>query len=181
MFTRVENNGIITYVLVYVDDLLVVDYSEKVIKKVGKELDYLFQMKDLGDVSNYLGMQVDRETDGSFVLHQKLKIAILLENFSLQEPKLAKTPMKVGFLASESEESSRLPDNQRYQESIGYLLYLATVSRPDIAVVVCILCRKVAAPTEQEWKAVKRVMIYLATTLDWGLKFPAGYNLQLLC
>ena len=181
LFIRVEKNGNITYVLVYVDDLLVDGYSEKVTMKVDKKLDHLFQMKDLGEVSNYIGMQIDRETDGSFVHHQKLKIAILLENFGLQEPKPAKMHMEVGLLASESVECPRLPDKQRYQQAIGSLLYLATVSRSDIAVAVGILCCKVAAPREQDWKAVKHVMHYLATTIEWGLKFPEGDNLQLLC
>ena len=45
LYTRVESNGEITYVLLYVDDLMVAGYSEEITKQVGRELNAHFQTK----------------------------------------------------------------------------------------------------------------------------------------
>jgi len=60
-------------------------------------------------------------------------------------------------------------------------LYIATVSRPDIATAVGILCRKVEKPTEQDWKAIKRIMRYLSSTKEKGLELPSTSEEELKC
>ena len=42
-------------------------------------------------------------------------------------------------------------------------------------------CRHVEAPTERDWKSVKRVIRYLATTIDRKLRLPAESNGRLTC
>ncbi|KFD64371.1 hypothetical protein M514_23395 [Trichuris suis] len=79
LFSRLERDRSRTYVLLYVDDLLVVGTTPEITKKVGAQLNKFFQTKDLGDVKNYLGIQIEREGDGSFLLHQRNKIDKLLE------------------------------------------------------------------------------------------------------
>ena len=53
---------------------------------------------------------------------------------------------------------------------MGFVLYIATVSRPDISLAVSLLCRRVENPTNYDWKAVKSVMRYLAMTIDHKLR-----------
>ncbi|KFD49193.1 hypothetical protein M514_09915 [Trichuris suis] len=48
-----------------------------VTSKVGKQVNAFFCTKDLGEVAHYLGIEVNREEDGSFLLSQKGKIAEL--------------------------------------------------------------------------------------------------------
>lgn len=74
----------------------------------------------------------------------------MLEEHGLLESKPMTTPMETGFLSSKREESAILPNNSQYRQAIGSLLYIATVSRPDIAVAVGILSRRVENPTEQD-------------------------------
>ncbi|KFD60150.1 hypothetical protein M514_27678 [Trichuris suis] len=133
LFTRKEKDGESTYVLLYVDDLLVAGSSEKLTRKVGEQVNAHFQTKDLGGVVHYLGIEVKREEDGSFLLCQKGKIAEMLKEHGMLEPKPATTPMETGYLNSLLDKSKTLPNNKRYRQAIGSLLYLATVSRPDIA------------------------------------------------
>ena len=61
------------YVLMYVDDLIVVHESDDTIVKFAKLMNKHFTMNDLGDVSHYLGIQIEREADGSFLLQSKYK------------------------------------------------------------------------------------------------------------
>lgn len=55
------------------------------------------------------------------------------------------------------------------------------VSRPDVAAAVEILSRSVQRPTERDWKAVKRVMRYLASTIDMKLRLSPNGRIGLEC
>ncbi|KFD58910.1 hypothetical protein M514_00073 [Trichuris suis] len=57
-FMRKEEGGEATYVLVYVDDLLVAGSSEKLIRKLGEQLSVHFQVKDFGGLVHYLSIEL---------------------------------------------------------------------------------------------------------------------------
>lgn len=61
-----------------------------------------------------------------------------------------------------------------YRSLVGALLYVAVNARPDIAVSVGLLGRKVSEPTEMDWMAAKRVIHYLKGTKDFALQFEPG-------
>lgn len=91
------------------------------------------------------------------------------------------TRMKTSFLSSKVEYSEKLPHNLQYRKAILPLLYNATVSRPNIAMAVGNLGHAVEAPTERDWKAVKRVMRYLISTMDKNLRLSSTGKLELEC
>ncbi|KAL7290555.1 hypothetical protein TKK_0015322 [Trichogramma kaykai] len=71
-------------------------------------------------------------------------------------------------------------ENQNFRAAIGSLMYLATVTRPDIAYAVNYLSRKQVAPSEEDWKDVKRIFRYLQGTRDVGLIYKAN-NENMYC
>ncbi|XP_054715533.1 uncharacterized protein LOC129225011 [Uloborus diversus] len=81
------------------------------------------------------------------------------------------------------EEDSCLPhvDNTQYRQAIGALLYIATVTRPDITFTVNILSRKDESPNEKDWKAVLRVIEYLDSTKDIYLQIDSSSPPTLTC
>ncbi|KFD64059.1 hypothetical protein M514_23769 [Trichuris suis] len=87
--------------------------------------------------------------------------------------------METNFLSSPTEESPALSENAQFRKAVGSLLYLATVSRPDIAFAVGQLCRRVESPTQSDWKAVKRVIRYLAGSVSQKLRFSSEGNIKL--
>ncbi|XP_065084810.1 uncharacterized protein LOC135707021 [Ochlerotatus camptorhynchus] len=87
--------------------------------------------------------------------------------------------MDVNYVKVE-DKSELLKDASRYRSVVGSLLYLSVVARPDIANSVCILGRKFAAPTEQDWVAVKRVMRYLKGTISCSLRLGGEDSQALL-
>ncbi|KYQ49640.1 Copia protein [Trachymyrmex zeteki] len=90
--------------------------------------------------------------------------------------------MEIDYLGSDTDISMPLPHNTQYREVIGSLLYLATVSRPDISTAVGILSCRVEKPTEQDRKAAKRVIRYLGvSTLDKKLYLPSTGKMKLEC
>lgn len=71
-------------------------------------------------------------------------------------------------------ESKLLPNVTLYRSLRGALLYIAVNARPDIAISVGLLGRKVSASTEMDWMAAKRVIRYLKGTMDYTLPFGPG-------
>ncbi|XP_059222004.1 uncharacterized protein LOC131996385 [Stomoxys calcitrans] len=58
-----------------------------------------------------------------------------------------------------------------YMQAIGYLLYAAHLSRPDISYEVNILSRFSTNSGRAHWEAVKHVMRYLKGTATVGLEY----------
>ena len=61
-----------------------------------------------------------------------------------------------------------------FKEAIGALLFLAMVSRPDIAYAVGVLSRRAEKPTQADWNAVRRIFKYLKGSTKRGLYFRGG-------
>jgi hypothetical protein len=64
-------------------------------------------------------------------------------------------------------------DATEYRSQIGSLRYLCN-SRPDLGYPVGYLSRFMEAPRQEHLAAVKRVLRYVAGTLDWGLHYRPG-------
>jgi len=178
LYSKFENNKWM-YVLIYVDDLLIAHQDDETIIQLGRVMNEHFTVKDLGEISYYLGIQIDRETDGSFMLSQSAKIATVLDQFGMSDSKGASTPMDTAYPKLEGEYDC-LPDNYQYRQAVGAMLYLATTTRPDIAAAMGILCRRVSNPRQRDWHALKRVIRYLKQTADLKLKICADNNLELV-
>uniref|UniRef100_A0A5S6R2H5 Reverse transcriptase Ty1/copia-type domain-containing protein n=1 Tax=Trichuris muris TaxID=70415 RepID=A0A5S6R2H5_TRIMR len=127
--------------------MIVVGSTAKITKQVGMQLNKPFQTKDLGDVKNCLGMQIERETDGSFLLNQRSITDLMLDQHGLLECKPVATPIETGFLST-NDKGKVMLSSTKYLQAIGTLLYIPTVSRPDIADAFGFLSRRVENPTE---------------------------------
>ena len=80
-----------------------------------------------------------------------------------------------GCISYNSEENL-LDNNTCYKRVVGRLLYVATVSRPDIPIIVKILPRKIQNPTKQDFHTVKRVIMYFECTKDLKLVMDNKYE-----
>ncbi|XP_057775528.1 secreted RxLR effector protein 161-like [Salvia miltiorrhiza] len=61
--------------------------------------------------------------------------------------------------------------NIPYANAIGFVMYLMISTRPDIAYVVSCLSRYMANPGMPHWEAVKWLLRYLKSTVNYGLSF----------
>lgn len=167
------------YMLIYVDDILICFEQERDEAEILKKLNQHFDTKDLGNIKNYLGIQIEREEDGSFLLNQRHKIQEIIETFGMEDAKPVKAPMETNYLKEMNCQDNPLPTNTQYRKAIGKLLYLTTATRPDIAATVGILCRKVSMSSKKDWNAVKRIIRYLKGTSHYKLKLPASDEITL--
>lgn len=60
-----------TYLLVYVDDVLIIGSCDKEIAKVKDYLNTEFSIKDLGEANYFLGVVIARTVDGLFISQRK--------------------------------------------------------------------------------------------------------------
>ena len=92
-----------------------------------------FEMKDLGMMHYFLGMEVWQTTDRIFLGQGKYVVEIL-KRFGMMDYKDLTTPMELN-LNLLSDDSSELVDVMMYRQMIGSLMYL-TNTRPDICFAV---------------------------------------------
>ena len=58
------------YLLLYVDDIILTAFLDKIPQSINSRLSLVFAMKDLGHLSYFLGSAVTRH-DGVFLSHKK--------------------------------------------------------------------------------------------------------------
>ncbi|KAM6582045.1 hypothetical protein CsatB_009047 [Cannabis sativa] len=162
-----------TYLLVYVDDIIVIGSHAKEVSTLISNLSSLFALKDLGNLHYFLGVQITK-TDNGLHLCQTKYIQDLLNRTKMQGAKSSNTPMTSGLKLSHFG-SDHVLDSTLYRSVVGALQY-ATITRPDIAFSVNKVSQFMQNPLESHWIAVKRILRYLAGTLDYGLHLQRSTN-----
>ena len=162
------------YLLIYVDDILVVSIDVAELQSTKVQILAAFDARDLGPVTYFLGMEIIRDrANRTIKLAQKRMTADLLTKFNLGEAKPLSTPLSTATkLTSVGEPmDARTPG---YAQLVGSLLYLSVCTRPDIAQAVGALARYMSKPSLAHWQAAKGVLRYLAGTANYGITFGAG-------
>ncbi|XP_072071613.1 uncharacterized mitochondrial protein AtMg00810-like [Arachis hypogaea] len=160
-------NGAKTFVLVYVDDILVTGESEDTMKQVIEQLNAKFALKDMGSLCYFLGIQVTNTSNSGLILTQKKYIKKLMKKANMVGCTSCHTPLASTVKLSTCG-GAKFHDSTLHRSIIGSLQYL-TVTRPEISYSVHKLAQFVQSPLESHWKMVKRVLRYLNGTSNHGL------------
>ena len=122
--------------ILYVDDLLLSGEDLSKIEDIKCQLGKLYQMKDLGLASSYLGIQITRDQNTQAIwIDQQVYIENTLKRFELQDANSTKTPLPAGIHLERSEEPVSLDTKTYYQQIIRMLIYDAIGTRPNIVFV----------------------------------------------
>lgn len=162
-------NGVEIWLALCVDDGMLMSTCPDTLALVIKELRSQFEIKI--DESNYfVGIEINRDKQNKVMcLSQQGYIERVLTKFNMQDCNPQKIPADPSLeLQSEDEEVQRII-NKPYREAVGSLMFLAVVTRPDIAFAVGQVSRFLNNPSEKHWIAVKRIMRYLAGTKSYGI------------
>jgi hypothetical protein len=162
---------------VFVDDITLASKSQGALDKFVIDLGKHFKLRDLGPTIFLLGVEIARKREErKLYLSQCQYVINKLEEFDIADCKPVGTPMLSGTKLT-SENSPKTPDERREMENIPYinavgsLMYLATMTHPDIAYTVGVLARFNSNPGMVDWKAVKHLFRYLKGTLDMKLEY----------
>ena len=104
-----------------------------------------FEMSLLGELTYFIGLQVQQTKDGIF-LSQTKYLKQILKKYGIEDSKPVCTPMVIGCSLSFNNEPLTM-NQPAYRSMIGSLLYL-TGTRPDIMHVVGIVGRFQENPKE---------------------------------
>ncbi|PKU79458.1 Retrovirus-related Pol polyprotein from transposon TNT 1-94 [Dendrobium catenatum] len=163
------------FILIYVDDLLVTGNNPLAIQQLLQQLRSHFALKQLGNISLFLGIQVIQSTSGYF-LSQKHYASKLLNDAGFANCKPAPTPIAPDSKRSTSP-AQPFHDPSLYRRLAGSLQY-SSITRPDIAFATNCICQHMQQPSITDFKALKRLLRYINDTLSYGLPITIG-SLQL--
>uniref|UniRef100_A0A2N9FH39 Integrase catalytic domain-containing protein n=1 Tax=Fagus sylvatica TaxID=28930 RepID=A0A2N9FH39_FAGSY len=174
-FSTSSESGKVTALIVYVDDIVVTGND---IMEMGKLKTYLakeFEIKDLGTLRYFLGIEVARSKEGIFVSQRKYVLDLLVETGMLA-CKPIDTPIEQNHRLGEDVDDTPV-DRERYQKLVGKLIYLSH-TRPDIAFAVSVVSQFMHAPCEKHMEAVYRILRYLKSAPGKGLMLYKNGHLE---
>ncbi|KAE8735884.1 hypothetical protein F3Y22_tig00000329pilonHSYRG00358 [Hibiscus syriacus] len=146
------NDGSFIFLLLYVDDMLIVAKNMNDVIGLKTLLSQEFDMKDLGAAKKILRMEICRDRDSRKLwLSQRGYVEKMLERFAMSSVKPVSTPLVNHFKLSseqcpkadkEAEDMAKVP----YSNVVGCLMYAMVCTRPDIAHVVSQVCKYMSKP-----------------------------------
>jgi hypothetical protein len=165
------------YLLVYVDDLLIATQTKERMARVKRELMDLFDIRDLGPASHFLGMTVSRDRSSrTLSVSQSTMARDIVSRFGMSDSRPRSIPFDVGLKLTPATDELELLDTSSlpFAEVVGSLLYIAVCTRPDLSYAVNTLARYMSKPTKLAWDAALSVLRYLHKTSDAALVFSAS-------
>jgi hypothetical protein len=167
------------FLAMYVDDLLLFGPNLDDLQDIQDQLKQRFKMTDLGQLSHYLGMEITI-TPGKLVLTQSTYLKKVLNQFGMEDCRPVSTPMEpeVANLLMPATDEADQATVKWYQQLIGSLMWPAVHTRPDLAYSVGVLSRYAHNPSPTHCALVKRVLRYIAGTINVGLTFKRSEDQQ---
>eukprot|EP00253_Pinus_taeda_P031781 PITA_31781 len=169
----VENEPLI--LVLYVDDLSLTG-SSRLIGDCKKNLATEFNMKDLGQMHYFLGLEVWQQK-GEIFLGQGRYATEILKRFEMEDCRPMTTPMITNWKKIDALEDKDV-DPTLYKQLIGSLMYLVN-TRPDICYTVNSLSQFMVELKRAQWVAAKHVLRYLQGTIDYGLLYTRSKDIRL--
>ncbi|CAI7911439.1 unnamed protein product [Closterium sp. NIES-54] len=139
-----------SFMVVYVDAILIFSPSSDLVKKVMLKLQDKFKCKALGDISFYLRLHIERDVEKRCM-------------------RCVKGP---------EEESVGEEERRCFHSLVGSLMYAAVNTRPDVAFATGQLAGVVQCPNKEQVAAGMRVAKYLGQTPTVGLQYSAAAKMR---
>ena len=175
LFLRRTDKGTIL-LLLYVDDMIITGDDLSGIQELKDFLSQQFEMKDLGHLNYFLGLEITHSTDGLYITQAKYA-SNLLSQAGLTDSKTVDTPVELNAHLTPLG-GKPLSNPSLYRRLVGSLVYL-TVTRSDISYAVHQVSQYLSAPRSTHYAAVLRILRYLKGTIFHGLFYSAQSPLAL--
>ncbi|KAL0416139.1 UNVERIFIED_CONTAM: Retrovirus-related Pol polyprotein from transposon TNT 1-94 [Sesamum latifolium] len=129
----------VAYLLLYVDDILLIGNDVKMLGDIKAWLSTQFSMKDMGEASYILGIKIYRDRSRRMLgLTQSSYIEKVLKRFKMEHSKRGVLPMRHGIKLSKkqspkTDEELKRMSNIPYASAVGSIQYAVQCTRPDVA------------------------------------------------
>ncbi|CAM8999623.1 unnamed protein product [Rhodiola kirilowii] len=177
------------FVLLYVDDLLLISSSLTVINGVKSDLKAHFDMKDMGKAQKIPCVNIIRDRPRKLMyLSQADYVLKVLNRFAMNDSKYSPIPLGGHLILSKHDcpqtdaEKKQKMSHVPYDVAVGSIMYVMLCTRADLAFVVSVLSRYMSNPGSKHWEAMKYLLKYLSGTRNLGLIFGQHTaSLELQC
>ncbi|XP_024026660.1 uncharacterized protein LOC112093094 [Morus notabilis] len=176
MFYKRSEKGKISIFIVYVDDIILTGDDHEGITDLKKKMARDFEIKDLGMLKYFLGMEFSRSKEGIFE-NQRKYILNLLRETGLLGCKAAETPIDAN-LKLDPAKSEVVIDREKFQRLVGKLIYLSHTHH-NIAFAMSMVSHFMHTPGQVHFDAGYRILRYLKGTPRKGLMFRRHNDLQI--
>ncbi|XP_057425714.1 uncharacterized mitochondrial protein AtMg00810-like [Lotus japonicus] len=154
------------YILLYVDDIILITSTQDLRRQIMSLLASEFAMKDLGPLSYFLGIAVHRHPHGLF-LSQSTYASEIIERAGMASCKPSAAPVDTKQKLSTS--SGTPYENPTLYRSLAGALQYLTFTRPDIFYDVQQVFLHMHAPCTDHMLALKCILRYVQGTIHFGL------------
>ena len=169
VFRKIADKEAEIVVVVHVDGILDHAKDQATMERFATELGRKFRLKDMGDAKYYMGCHITRDRKAhELELDQRLYVKSMVEKFGVK--KSSRVPALLRCQPSQKR-MSRKPRRRRniclqfpYREVVGALMWVATMTRPDIASALRTVARFCENPGLAHKQAALKVMQYLLHT-----------------
>ena len=118
------------------------------IEELKRRLAHEFEIKDLGPLKYFLGIEFARSKEGIFV-NQRKHILDLLSETGMLGCKVSETPIESN-LKLQPVESQNVVEREKYQKLVGRLIYLSH-TRPNITFAISVISQFMHSPGSQHF------------------------------
>lgn len=148
-FLRCESNPCVYYkqlptceffiLLLYIDEMLVVGSSKRIVSELKAQLAKIFSMKDLGTAKKILRMKINRDRrKKEIMLSQKEYIDKVVERFGMADAEVVFIPLVTHFrlssdLCPKTQEDKEFMEGIPYRFVVGSIMYVMVSTHLDIA------------------------------------------------
>ena len=117
MFYKHSNEGKVAILIVYVDDIVLTGDDCNELEKLKGKLAEEFEIKDLGALKYFLGMEFARSKEGIFV-NQRKYVLDLLDETGMLGCKPVETPIELNVKLQPTK-AKNVKDRDRYQSILS--------------------------------------------------------------
>lgn len=151
------------YVILYVDDVLIVTKEVNTMNNFKNLLMHKFKMVDLKEISLFLGIRIQR-TESEISLDQSTYLKSVLNKYNMDEcnPVSTPLPIKLNYALLDSDENCGAP----CRHLIGSLMYVMLCTRPDLCTALNMLSKYQNKSNKELWQNLKRVLRYIKGTIE---------------
>ena len=144
----------VTFLLLYVDDILLVGNDVPMLQETKSALERCFQMKDLGEATFILGIKIYRDRSRRLIgLSQSAYLDKILKRFNMDTAKKGFLPIQHGIRLSKTQCPVSANERSRmelipYASAVGSIMYAMPCTRPDVSYALSATSRYQSDPDE---------------------------------
>src|SRR6266704_2579533 len=131
-----------------------------------------WECRDLGPVSEYLGMKILRDRHRKTITIDQIDYAAkIVKRFGQENCKTVTTPLPGGYKPQSFDGKATAENISKYQSIIGSLLYLTLGTRPDIAYAVILMSQFMTNPSDEHINKSLYIIKYVNSTLKASMTY----------